>query len=73
MTPDDAKTKWCPFVRFAIGPQTPTWQEAAFSNRGQMDGKCTCVGPDCMAWRIDREYSGDCGGYCGLAGKDGAP
>lgn len=75
MTEDEAKTKWCPFVRLARPGQT------AF-NRTTDDSEllpaAMCVASDCMAWRWKartwpskpNDQSGPiCGGYCGLAGE----
>lgn len=52
LTKEEAKTKWCPFVRFS--PNTPTpfvfnrddggplrWQE-----------RLNCIASQCMAWRV---------------------
>jgi hypothetical protein len=80
MTEQEAKSKWCPMVRFQIGPQDATWQGTAYDNRGQaMNGwsTCLCIASECMMWREDRNYSNGIntptyvviGGYCGLAGK----
>lgn len=74
-TEAEAKNMWCPHVRFVIGPQSSTWQEAAFSNRARMDGSVTCQGSGCMAWRWrvtavdDKDNDIHDHGYCGLAGK----
>jgi hypothetical protein len=37
--------------------------------KGNADENCHCLASECMAWRWSDEKSG----YCGLAGKDGAP
>ena len=64
MTPEEAKTKWCPFFR-SKGP-LDQWSD----NRDH-GGAGFCIGPACMAWRrFDGLLTA---GYCGLAGKDGAP
>jgi hypothetical protein len=79
MTEQEAKTKWCPMVRFQIGPDNPSWQNVAYSNRGDyFDNTCTgCIASACMMWRWEvpegkatnkNEEKWD-SGYCGLAGK----
>ena len=73
MTEDEAKTKWCPFVRLYND------EEGSWDNRGNSWHNQFCIASDCMAWRsifkpdwsnteltyLDKED----GGYCGLAGK----
>jgi hypothetical protein len=55
MTEDEAKTKWCPAVRFA--PWTGSGS-GMVDNRGDpfdpMRVPC-CVASDCMAWRAHKE------------------
>lgn len=78
MTEEDAKTKWCPFVRHQ------SLEEYGASNRaGKFNDDGVgydsdniwnkCVGSACMAWRtehfIDEKRMPDVRGYCGLAGK----
>jgi hypothetical protein len=77
MTEDEAKTKWCPFVR--IHKVHPEPDSLVLSNRGAFkpkDWPVNCIASQCMAWRkmqINKgtSYSPDweTGGYCGLAGK----
>ncbi|MCC7347519.1 MAG: hypothetical protein IT538_08990 [Variibacter sp.] len=74
MTEDEAKTKWCPAVRFV--PETNTTHPG--TNRGVRIERGAegapafkCIGSACMAWRKlkDGLRSYDGHGYCGLAGK----
>ena len=79
MTEDDAKTKWCPMVRFK---SAETGSGPAF-NRQRVSSDLddvNCIGSRCMAWRaemvdtsnhpIDSEWAPSGRGYCGLAGKE---
>jgi len=62
MTEKEAKTKWCPFVRFVVGKYDGE-NEGLCSNRinnvGDLDVQGTgaeanvsrCIGSACMAWR----------------------
>lgn len=59
MTEEEAKTKWCPFVR--LGGPMQTEGEGTTSNRWPGDD-CTkpasvylCIGSACMAWRWQQE------------------
>ncbi len=85
MTGDEAKTKWCPFVRQSA--------QAAHSNRGNHPNAANvnCIGSECMAWlwrdqdtlatavdwvqadptRKLEEFKARAptNGYCGLAGN----
>ena len=76
MSPEEAKTKWCPFAR--IGGSAGT--EGASYNRLFLHGgeishdAATCIADQCMAWRwTDRENAAlgikySC--YFGLAGRE---
>ena len=80
MTEDEAKTKWCPFVRWAGSTDKPIDARAFGNNRGRIDKNQHnphCIGSACMTWRwdetrnpdgshVDKEYRD---GWCGLAGK----
>ena len=81
MTEEEAKTKWCPFVRVLasidIGPNPVAITSFNVDNKGSRHGEC--IGSACMAWRWacrpgsngadgrPKDYPGD--GYCGLAGE----
>lgn len=67
MTEDEAKTKWCPFVRHANG------SNGAGVNRINWDRTydyANCIGSACMAWRWDsiKPLQPSRDGHCGLAG-----
>ena len=64
MTEDEAKTKWCPHVRFTSN------DERMYDNRPSRhpDTAC-CIASDCMAWRWVNPHSEAPDGYCGLAGR----
>lgn len=80
MTEDEAKTKWCPFVRLTASQgEWHTNREGPKSHLSQ-EGHACCIASACMAWRwVREEVSGRdadgfgyirvvSGGYCGLAG-----
>ena len=84
MTEDEAKTKWCPFVRYQPARKFSFGRIKAAINRWLDDDDkqlnpepCHCIGSECMAWRDDKSAN-QCAnarmenqdhGYCGLAGK----
>jgi hypothetical protein len=65
MTEDEAKTKWCPYVRFV------DCEDRLYDNRpSSMQNGAKCLGSGCMAWRWDYDEYGDATeGFCGLAGR----
>ena len=78
MTEDEAKTKWCPFVRVSIA--TGGQDTYAVNRIAKLDDKdlvgntpgTRCIASECMAWRWNPEgHIPNKGkqGYCGLAGK----
>ena len=67
MTEDEAKTKWCPFVRTGLVAGMAVNRHVADAPKA-VDGvydETRCIGSACMMWR---EYRG--AGWCGLAGTD---
>lgn len=55
MTEDEAKTKWCPFVRMPMKLR----DQFHVANRVMIDGiddGPKCIGSACMAWRWARPY-----------------
>lgn len=78
MTPEEARTKWCPKgrkIRLNIFQRIIHLMTGAYIPRGAVRVEC-CIGPDCMAWRWYEDGSKTKPfntGYCGAFGKDGAP
>lgn len=70
MTEQEAKTRWCPFVRHADtgGSFNRGSEQDNAVNAGRSQGACPCrcIGSECMAWRWSSRVRED--GYCGLAG-----
>lgn len=54
MSLNEAKKRWCPFVREEILPGKP------------FNGQPNCIASECMAWRWNHTKGED--GHCGLAG-----
>jgi len=70
VTEEEAKTRWCPFVRVSNGPDGSwnTMQDA------RSEATYFCRASACMAWRkvsADFDKGGNLPGYCGLAGPVG--
>ena len=79
MTEVEAKTKWCPFVRFHMNEggmfsgmraSIVTSRVQGFSRaddnpegRAKLEAAVHCIASKCMAWRQFGEQ-----GHCGLAG-----
>jgi hypothetical protein len=70
LTEEEAKTKWCPFVRLISAVP----ESAPLDNRGAFvtDSAPRCIGSACMAWRVHEEWRADTlkttvKGFCGLA------
>ena len=71
MTEEEAKTKWCPMIRFTSAQSGLD----SFENRGSA---CMCIASDCMMWQTtdnetfptapgEKEIESKPAGYCGLA------
>jgi len=72
MTEEEARTKWCPMVRFQIGPvNSSAWQGVAYTNRGaEFDpAACRCIASDCALWVEKTAFSE--GGSLIIAGRCG--
>lgn len=70
MTEDEARTRWCPFVReLWTGGVEAQWSGNRYFNedRSQVQENVSCLGSRCMAWRWDSQVHRS--GFCGLAGK----
>jgi hypothetical protein len=80
MTEDEAKTKWCPFVRAQLTEGEPSYNATPEARVGQ------CIASGCMAWRwgerletereaymrgtdLRRTLQSTTDGFCGLVGK----
>lgn len=55
MTEEEAKTKWCPQVRYGAfqEPAANRWKQSAPEDQPHALNPvpCRCIGSDCMAWR----------------------
>ncbi len=60
MTEDEAKTKWCPFVRSGDGDRTNGVNRIVAEPNGEWNA---CIGSKCMAWQETNMRNA---GYCGL-------
>jgi hypothetical protein len=75
MTEDDAKKKWCPFVRTGLTAGMAVNHHV--DNRPDGIGvyqETRCIGTGCMMFKNRYEYPHTgikFGWYCGLAGSDG--
>lgn len=80
MTEDEAKTRWCPFVRNVIDSADYAAGNRFDTSSESLQQMTRCIGSGCMAWRwtleprtethgsgLTEDFIG--GGYCGLAGK----
>jgi hypothetical protein len=75
LTEEEAKTKWCPMVRFHVGgddqcyDNKPQPTEQPYHARTE---SVFCIASDCMMWRWKWPYieDNDTEGYCGLGSKE---
>lgn len=52
MTENNAKTKWCPFVRSDNADNAINrWTDGDYSIAGPYQKAFLCIGSECMAWR----------------------
>ncbi len=82
MTEDEAKTKWCPMVRYGVADDGKCSTNRSPEVWGPQHGATSrvnahCIGSQCMAWRLMPKLEDPAsgikmipdGGYCGLAGE----
>ena len=79
MTEDEAKTKWCPFVRIVnfVSEDNNAWatNQGKQSRTPEEPLATHCIASACMAWREIKKQTTPStpdevlGGYCGLAGR----
>ena len=62
LTEQEAKSKWCPMVRYNWN--APNNTAGINRNEGNLNN---CIASRCMMWRGDYYKNG--AGYCGLSGK----
>ena len=70
LTEEEAKKRWCPFVRYTSvrGVGINRWTDEGDDNFNP--NATRCLASKCMAWRdVPDPYERDKRGYCGLAGK----
>jgi len=72
VTEQEARQKWCPFVRVDGDNRMINMKTAGFDEEHMYHH---CIGSDCMAWRpfayshVKGGGSFDHHGYCGIAGR----
>lgn len=74
MKAEEAKGKWCPFVKMIIGPNDSQWQGRAYTNRLNIvanGDEGYCLAGKCMAWVWDNNLPlTEWEGHCGLVRQD---
>lgn len=68
MTEDEARLKWCPFVRTGLTAGMAVNRHVA-DQQGAIDGvwnETRCIASECMMWQWIH-WTGARGGQCGLA------
>ena len=79
MTEEEAKTKWCPFIRLTAsgGSEWHTNRDPSLPSSPSDTQAYRCIASACMAWRVAQVGRVEEGneyktykpvGYCGLAG-----
>lgn len=54
MTEDEAKTKWCPFVRLCVKGASAGNRYGTQHTTIENPSECRCIGSQCMAWRVSK-------------------
>lgn len=72
LTEEEAKTKWCPFVRAGSGNNRITPKDIANDEPFAGCAVGVCIASQCMGWRWSKDsddvFSATYG-YCGLTGN----
>jgi len=63
MKPEEARQKWCPFVRHVLSTEEAPCNRHGLTSSPQ-DWN-SCIADQCMMWRT-RYENGEEHGYCGL-------
>ena len=67
MTEEEARTKWCPHVRFVIDSELHAFIGNRFEKPSIYNDECLCIASECMLWLPDAGFQRTGNrGHCGL-------